>query len=278
MIRRHFSYFLLLTYSLLGLGFLSWSTDNAVRSLRAAAHYLAFPWMDPPLSTMRKMGDFGSNLARLIDLDRTYRSMEEKGLFLKLEDLRVSAVEAENGRLTRLLGVEPLPRFMPLAARVWARENAGGFQSLLIRRGEKDGIRVADPVVVLEDGRLAVVGQVAEVFRETARLMLVTDPSSAISAVASRTGDQGAVEGAGPSRLMLNYLFANTQVQPGDEVLTAGLGNIFPSGLWLGVVEGLEAPGVESFRRAYLRPAANIGRLTEVLVLRRSIDGSEGKP
>lgn len=269
MIRRHFSIFLLFAYSLLGLAFLSWSTDDAVRALQHTAHYLAFPWMDPPLSSMQKMGNFGRNLSRLIDLDRTYRSLEEKGLLDKLDDLRLRTLEEENRRLTGLLDMRTLPRFAPLVARVWARETTGGFQSIVIRRGVKDGVKAADPVVALEGGRVAVVGQVAEVYAETAKLTLLTDPSSAISALVPRTGDQGAVEGATSSRLLLNYLFADTEVQPGDEVLTAGLGNIFPPGLSIGTVEAMEIAGAESFRRALVRPAARIGRLSEVLVLRR---------
>lgn len=270
MIRRHFSIFLLLVYSLLGLAFLSWSTDDAVRTLQYAAHYLAFPWMDPPLSSMQKMGNFGRNVARLIDLDRTYRGLEEKGLLTKLDELRLRALEEENLRLTQMLGMTTPPRFEPLIARVWARETMGGFQTIVIRRGERSGVKPADPVISLEGGRPAVVGQVAEVYPETAKLTLLTDPSCAVSAVVQRTGDQGATEGVSSSRLLLNYLFADADVRPGDEVVTAGLGNIFPAGILVGTVEALEAPGGESFRRALIRPAARMGRLAEVMVLRRA--------
>ncbi len=269
MIRRHFSIFLFLLYSLLGLVFLSWSADNVVRVLRYTTQYLLSPFVEPPLAAMERLGDFGSNLARLIDLDRTYRSLEREGLIENFDRLRCDAVEAENRRLISLLGVAPLPRFTPLAARVWGRETAEGLQSLTIRRGERDGVRAADPVVVLEGDRMAVLGQVAEVFPDTSRVALVTDPSSAISAAVLRTGEQGAAEGFGSSKVVLNYLFSDTQVKPGDEVVTAGLGNIFPSGLLLGTVEKLENPGTESFRRAVLKPAARFGSTTEVLVLLR---------
>ncbi len=270
MIRKHFSVFLLLLYSLLGLGFLSWSTDNAVRSLRYTVHYLMFPLVEPPLALMERLGDFGSDLARLISLDRTYRSLESRGLLVNMDRLRCEAVEAENRRLTDLLGIGSLPRFEALAARVWARETVGGFHSLTIRRGARDGVRQADPVIVLERGRGIVLGQVAEVFPETSRVLLLTDPSSAVSALVPRTGEQGAVEGYRSSGLILNYLYSDTGIRPGDEVVTAGLGEVFPAGLLLGTVETVEATTAETFRRALLRPAARAGRVSEVLVLRRT--------
>lgn len=268
MIRRHFSVFLFLTYSLLGLAFLSWSADSAIQVLRYTFRYIVSPWVEPPLAGMDHLGDFGRNMSRLVNQDRTYREIESKGLLEKLDRLRAETVEEENRRLTRLLDLDPLPRFRPLVARVWARETAGGFHSLIIRRGEKDGIRPADPVVVLVGERQAVVGQVAEVFPETARVSLVTDPSSALSASVPRTGEQGVAEGAG-ARIVLNYLFSDTAVRTGDEVVTAGLGEIFPAGLWVGTVEGVETGGKESFRRAAVRPAARVGSLAEVLVLKR---------
>jgi rod shape-determining protein MreC len=273
-IRRHFSVFLLLTYSLLALVFLAGPADAVVRALRHVVYYLSHPWIDPPLAALEKTGTFGRNLARVVDLDRTYRDLEEKGLLEKLDRLRVETAEAENDRLTRLVGMTPLPRFSPLVARVWARETSGGFQSLVIRRGGRDGLRPADPVITLAGDREAVVGQVAEVFPGTARLTLLTDPSSAVSALVPRTGDQGAAEGAGPSSLHLNYLFADAEVRPGDEVVTAGLGNVFPRGVLLGIVESVDNAGPESFRRALVRPAARIGRLSEVVVLRRSDGGN----
>jgi rod shape-determining protein MreC len=269
MFRRHFSFFLLLLYTLLGLACLSWSADNAVRALRYTFHYLTFPAVEPPLALMERLGDFGRGLSRLVDLDWTFRSLEERGLLSRLERRRVEAAEEENRRLTALMGIAPEPGFTPLVARVWARENAGGFYTLIIRRGARDGVRAADPVMVLQDGREAVLGQVAEVYAETSRVMLLMDPSSAVSALAPRTGEQGAVEGAGPSRLLLNYLYSDTEVRPGDEVVTAGLGEVFPRGLLLGIVEAMESPPGETFHRALIRPAASAARASEVVVLLR---------
>jgi rod shape-determining protein MreC len=225
------------------------------------------------LAVLERLGGFGRNLSRLIDLDRTFRSLEARGLLVRLERLRCAAVEAENKRLTGLLNLKSVPRFAPLPARVWTLETTAGFHSLIIHRGEKDGVRPADPVIVLQEAREAVLGQVAEVYQETARVTVLTDPSSALSASVPRTSEQGVVEGSGPSRLVLNYLLSDTDVRQGDEVVTAGLGEVFPQGLLIGTVESLEAPGPESFRKAFVKPAVRSGRMSEVVVLRRIAEG-----
>jgi len=278
MFRKHFSSLLFIVYSLLGLAFLSWSADNAVQSLRHTVRYLMSPWSDPPLALMEQMGDTGRNLARLIAQDRVARSLEERGLTRTMDRLWCEAVEAENVRLRTLTGLTPLPRYRPLPARVWSWETAAALRSVTIHRGARDGIKATDPVVAFVGDRPAVVGLVAEVFPDTARVMLLTDPSSAVSAAVSRTGEQGVVEGEGPSRLVLNYLYSDTAAAPGDEVLTAGLGELFPSGLLLGTVVGLEDQGIESFRRAVVKPAVRATGVREVLVLLREARVPEKRP
>ena len=278
MIRKHFSSLLFVVYSLLGLAFLSWSADNAVQSLRHTVHYLMSPWSDPPLALMEQMGETGHNLARLISQDRVTRALEERGLTRTMDRLWSEAVEEENVRLRTLAGLAPIPRYRPLTARVWTWETSAALRSVTIHRGARDGIKATDPVAAFVGDRLAVVGQIAEVFPDSARVMLLTDPSSAVSAAVPRTGEQGVIEGEGPSRLVLNYLFSDTAAAPGDEVFTAGLGEIFPSGLLLGTVVGLEDQGIESFRRAVVRPAVRATQVRDVLVLLREDRAPEKRP
>ena len=101
--------------------------------------------------------------------------------------------------------------------------------------------------------------------------LLVTDPLSAVSARLVRTGEQGSVEGMGSNQLLMNYLFLDGDVRPGDEVVTAGLGEIIPPGVALGTVEAVESESRQSFKRAVLKPSVGLNQLTEVLVLQKEI-------
>ncbi len=270
MLQRHFSAFLLVVYSLFSLTCLSWSADSFVRTLKHTFFYLVSPATLPVLSQMDRWGDFGQNMARLLRLDQSHRDLEARWRQHRLDDKRFRAVERENERLTALLGLRPRPAHEILVGRVWAYDANDRFHSIFIRRGRRDGVRVADPVIAFQDGREVLVGQVTDVFNETCRVLLLTDPLSAVSAAIPRTGEQGSVEGQGSARLVLNYLFPDSDVRVGDEVVTAGLGGIFPEGMAVGYVESVEADPETRFKKAFLRPAGRFNNLTEVCLLRRS--------
>lgn len=269
MVQKHFSAVLFAAYSVFSLACLSWSADVYVRTLKHAFFYLMSPASLPILSEMDRWDAFGQNMARILRLDQDYRDLEQRWRRHSLDAKRFHALEQENERLAALLNLPPLAGYDPLAARILIRDPNDWFHSLLIGRGLADDVKVSDPVVAVQDGREVLVGQVVDIFEKTCRVLLITDPQSAVSARIERTGEEGAVEGQGSNRLAMNYLLSDGDVQVGDEVVTAGLGQIFPEGIRLGTVHSIEHISRESFRRAYLKPAVRLNRIDEVLVLRR---------
>jgi rod shape-determining protein MreC len=266
-LQRHLSKILLAGYTLASLAFLSWSADNVVRTLKHTAYYVFTVSASPPLEQMEQWGRFGSRLARLIRADRDLHLREDLWRRDRLDRARMEEVERENARLRALLQLDRRPYFRPLAARVWARDPGNGYHSVMARRGSRQGVGLGGPVVTESDGRETYVGQVVEVFNDNARILLATDPSSAVSAAVARSGEQGAVEGGGTAFPVLNYLLPDADVRVGDEVVTAGLGGTIPAGLLLGWVDDVETGERDGFKRARLRPAFRLGRLREVLIL-----------
>jgi rod shape-determining protein MreC len=273
---RHFSLYLLVTYSLFCLACLSWAADPLIRTAKYTFYYLISPTTVPVLSELDQWGSLGRNARRLLELDKEYREMESYWQRDQIDRKRFEELESENQRLTALLNL-PLRRdYSRLISRVLARDSSDWFHSLLIARGQVDGVNPLDPVVALQEGREVLVGRVVEVYSGSSRVLLVTDPLSSVSARASRGEELGAVEGEGTYKLKMNYLFSDSDVVPGDEVVTAGLGDVFPEGIFLGVVEKVERESRESFKWARLRPAVRLNKLREVFVLRReSEEGAE---
>ncbi|MGQ0645021.1 MAG: rod shape-determining protein MreC [Elusimicrobiota bacterium] len=283
MIQRHFSVLLLAAYTLFAAACLSRAADPVVRSLRHAFFYLLSPAAVPPLAEISRWGSFGRNLSRLLDMDREHRALEDRWRRDRLDRKRLEDVEAENRRLLDLLGLPPRPSFDLLAARVLARDPRDSFQGLMLARGAADGVEVSDPVAAFQAGREVLAGRVAEVEASVCRVVLVTDPLSSVSAKVERTGEQGAAEGlprsgTAPPRLAMNYLFSDSAVRPGDAVVTAGLGGLFPPGILLGEVESVEQESRETFKRAILKPAFRFSRLEEVYILRRRPAGKDRAP
>ncbi len=66
--------------------------------------------------------------------------------------------------------------------------------------------------------------------------------------------------------MSVEYIDQWSDVQIGDEVVTSGLGGVFPAGLTIGKVSEV-LPLIGGFKRVLVRPAVPLGRVREVLVL-----------
>jgi rod shape-determining protein MreC len=187
---------------------------------------------------------------------------------LRLRQLRQEALEAEN---TRLRSMATLRQRLPdrtLGADVVARDWNGFTRGLTLDRGRADGVERLAAVLVTG----GVVGRVAVLRRHSAVVQVLTDPASSIGGVVLRTRAQGLVEGVAGGRLRLKLAVSEEVLQPGDLVVTSGIGEMFPKGLPLGRVLRVYAP-TGLFRTAELEPAVDLTSVEEVLVLPRGTSG-----
>jgi len=183
---------------------------------------------------------------------------------LQEENARLRPDAQENGRLRVLLGFKQQLPYRSLAARIVGRDPSQWFSTVLVDRGASEGVARDDPVIT-SDG---VVGHVVETAGSWARVLLVADSRSAVSAVLDRSREVGVVVGQGHSLLRLTYLSREADVKPGDLVVTSGLGPIYPRGLSVGtVVSAVRGP---MFQDAVIRPSADLGHLEDVLIVLRS--------
>jgi len=170
---------------------------------------------------------------------------------------------AENKRLRRLLAFQPRANRPTVAARVVSRDPSRWFTTLTIDRGARAGLRTNDVVVTAE----GLVGRLMEVYPGAARVLLVSDPRSAIGVLVQRTREASVAEGLGQPTLRLKYLSREVETKPGDVIVTSGLGGSVPRGVRLGTVRAVMRPAGALFQEAEVAPDATLARLEEVLVL-----------
>ena len=72
----------------------------------------------------------------------------------------------------------------------------------------------------------------------------------------------------GEGKLKLSYLSADAQLLSGDVVTTSGLGGFYPGGLVIGTVESVRTGDDGLARYAVLAPAARLGELSEVFIIK----------
>jgi rod shape-determining protein MreC len=183
-----------------------------------------------------------------------------------IRERRISQLEEqalETQRLQGLLAIRDTYQAEYLAARVVGRDTSNWFKTVLIDRGSTAGVRRNLPVIA--PGGL--VGRVLEVTPTLSKVQLITDPVSAAGGLIQRTRVTGVVSGGLDTALQVRYLPQLADVVVGDEMVTSGLGGVFPKGIPLGRITAVERRSGALFQEATVQPAADLSRLEEVLVL-----------
>lgn len=192
---------------------------------------------------------------------------ENRQLHQQLEDLRVQQArlqqDAEQARrLQALLGFKEQFIQQTVAAQVIGSSGSELSRVLTLDKGSHDGIR-NDMAVITPDG---VVGKIVRVFPGSSQVLEITDQSSGVGAILEKSRLQGIVKGTPEGDPMLDYIMVDESVAPGERVLTSGGDRIFPKGLPVGSVTRV-GKGHDLFHAIYLKPAADLSRLEEVLIV-----------
>jgi len=154
-----------------------------------------------------------------------------------------------------------------VSARIIARDNETGVRYLTIDKSIKDNIQVNMPVLVAQ----GVIGKIIETNQLYSIVETELSPFLKISAVNLRTQVVGVVEYSHLSVLRFKYAFSESDIQPGDTIITSGLGGIFPRGLLIGTVLKNEPDPTRYFQTVEIKPTVNINTLDEVFVLTNKI-------
>jgi rod shape-determining protein MreC len=187
----------------------------------------------------------------------------------RLEQLQDQALETQ--RLERLLAMRQASRAEFLTARVVGKDATNWFKTILLDRGSLEGIRRNQPVL----GPDGLVGRVIEVTPTSTRVQLLTDPVSAVGGLIQRTRVTGIVSGNLGAGARVRYLPLMADVVVGDEVVTSGMGGVFPKGILIGRITAVERKSGALFQEATLQSAVDLSRLEEVLIL-TNLDLREG--
>ena len=178
---------------------------------------------------------------------------------------RLQAAAAENARLRGLLAAAQRGGLDVQLAPILDIDLDPTRQRLVLDAGSRDGIAVGQSVI--DAGGL--LGQIVALTPQTATVLLLTDPDHAVPVVDARNGVRLVAYGRGRSdRLQLPNIPISSDVKVGDAVVTSGLGGRFPAGFPVGTIVALQPDESRAFLVGDLRPAAQLDRGRDVLLLR----------
>jgi len=198
----------------------------------------------------------------LVDTGQQNQRLKRENLDLRAELQQTQEILQQNVRLRKLLAfVDELDR-PALPAQVIGEDASNWARTILIDKGTRAGLRNGLPVVSAQ----GVVGRIIKVAPDSARILLITDASSAVAALIQRTRTRGVVRGRGDN-LSIEYALRDADLQIGDLLVTSGMGGVFPKGLPLGLIEFVEKDQFGLFQQVRAVPTVDFSHLEEVMVI-----------
>ena len=205
-------------------------------------------------------------VARVEDAVAVFREnanlREENARLLQWQEV-ARRLAAENASLRDLTKLVPDQLATSLSARIVGDSGGAFLRNVLVDAGARDGVVRGEAALTGE----GLIGRVSEVGARTARILLLTDLNSHIPVMIERTSERALLDGDNSNRPRLAFLDAKTPIVAGDRVVTNGAGGVFPPGLPVGVVSGVENGIVR------LEPYADLSRLDFVRLVDYGLGG-----
>jgi len=204
------------------------------------------------------------DLAQIRNLRARVALLEETLAQFQSELVELREIESDYERLAELLEYTSTREEQEFTtADVIDVDQSGQRRTITINRGTRDGIRVGMPVVTQQ----GLVGRVLTVSANAARVLLITDPTSAVSSRLQTNRIEGTVIGQLSGNLRLTFIPLNAEINEGDLVVTSGLGGNFPPDLVIGQVTSIRQFEFELYQEAQVRSLNDFSTLEFVLVV-----------
>ncbi|GAB2890036.1 rod shape-determining protein MreC [Paralcaligenes sp. KSB-10] len=239
---------------------------------RQAISVVIYPFQRLVLAPRDAVAAF-NNWADAAALARTEQeALQRQRIELAQIATHAAQLSAENEQLRRLLNVADTVKQSSVAVEVLYEPPNAFVHHLVFNKGTANGIRPGMPVI--DEG--GVVGQIVRVTPFTSEAALLTDDNVSIPVQVLRNGLRLIAFGGSVSgKVEVRYLTTNVDIEPGDTLITSGIGGLFPAGLSVAKIDKVERDAATGFGRAVATPLSHPERYRHFLVLRVDVSKSD---
>src|SRR4051795_1804849 len=244
---------------------------GGLHAIQRGAGEVLSPLEEGASRAFKPFADFAGWIGDVVDAKKENKQLktEVRNLHGQLAELATAKREAD--QLDALLQVSKnLPSdAKTVTARVIAHSPTVWYSTIVINKGRNDGLRVNQPVITA--GGLA--GKVVATTGGSARVALITDASSAVSAEVMPNGASGIVKPEiGGKDLILDFIPKGSHLHRGQVVDTSGfrsgeLQSLFPRAIPIGRVGAVNQDQLENYQRVRVKPYADLRELDFVQVV-----------
>lgn len=260
---KRFQIFLVTIFIILGLiifhwlGYLKFSEDIVLKAIS--------PFGKIVVKSSSSLQSFWGKFVNLKDLQKENSELKKRLDEKEKELVDLYRAKEENESLKRDLEFKLNSGFTTISADVVMYDPSGARQTVIIDKGEEDG--VGKNMAVVSEGFL--VGRVQETKQKTAKVILLTDPTSAVPVYIQNSTTTGIVKGQIGYGLQIEKVPQGDTLKQGQIVVSSGLGGDFPKGIMIGKIDKIEKSDNEIFQKASVRPQVNFRMLERVMVIRK---------
>jgi rod shape-determining protein MreC len=227
---------------------------------------LVAPFQKMIVATTRFFSDIWEHYFFLITVTDENRNLRKELQQAMVLNHQLKEAALSNERLLKLFNLQQEMEQPLVAAQVVGKDPSPWFQSVLLDKGRDDGVEKGQPVINPE----GVVGIVVEATSHYAKVMLITDPNSAVDAIIQDSRARGIIKGGARGSCVLNFVLRKHEVSEGDAVVSSGMDGVFPKGLPIGQVTTIVKREAGIFQDVSVIPFVDFERLEEVLVVPRT--------
>jgi rod shape-determining protein MreC len=197
------------------------------------------------------------------------RALTEEAALLRGEVRRMGDIERENAALRELAGFARKSPQRLVPCEVTGRDATGWWKTARLDKGRRGGVATGRAVLTAD----GLVGRTVAGGERSTDVLLLTDPACKVgvrladAAVFGVLSGSGETDGEGAPTCRMEFIPRNEEVPDGAEVVTSGLGGVFPRGLLVGRTLRTELDESGLYQRAEVEPAADFLRLEYAFVI-----------
>ena len=244
---------------------------NGTRLIRVWAAASVSPFQKLSAYTTHGIRGMWSNYIDLRGVRHENEALKKQLTDLRLENAHMQQESEQGRRLQTLLDFKQQYVNKTVAAQVIGTSGTELSRVIYIDRGNRDGVQ-AGMAVITPDG---IVGKIARADRSTSQVLLISDPQSGAGVLLQRLLLNGILKGSNGRYPEVQNVMSDEKIQVGDRVITTGGDRVFPRGLPVGTVESFSPDrDRDPFLNIRVKPAADLGKLEEVLVITEMVEKS----
>jgi len=192
---------------------------------------------------------------------------ENEAIYLKnqelvAENLLLKELKKENEDLREALNLGLQKEFQLIFAQVIGQDVSQ--DSILINKGEQEGVLKGSPVIT---GQKVLLGKIGQVYDDFSEVILISNQESSFDVKISEKDVFGVLKGKGNLQVYLDFVPKNKEIALGDLIVSSRLGGICPAGLLVGEIEKVTKLDVETWQTAEIKPSFDLSKTENLFII-----------